>query len=134
MAKFVYEFCQSQDFAKAVEKGSLGTIAPEQTTAVIETAQNITFKKYQVALAEFREICSQKPEVTSRTKRILERATAQNNSDGFSSDELFGVGSGFTPQPQEQEKKIAKQDVIIETKAAKILKTLLEPTTVETEK
>jgi glutaredoxin len=134
LAKFVYEFCQSQDFAKAVEKGSLGTITPEQTAAVIAAAQNITFKKYQVALAEFCEICSQKPEVTSRTKWILEKATAQNNPDGFSSKELFNICSDFTPQPQEQEKKIAKQDIIIETKAAEILKILFEPTTVETEK
>jgi glutaredoxin len=131
LAKLVYEFCQSQDFAKAVEKGSLGTIAPEQIASVITAIQNIASMKYQIASAEFREVCSQKPEITSRTKNILKRATAQNNSYGFSSDELFNVGSGFIPPPQKQEKKAAKQYIIAKIKAAEILKTLLEPTSVE---
>jgi glutaredoxin len=132
LAKLVYEFCQSQDFAKAVEKGSLGTIAPEQTASVITATQNIASMKYQITSAEFREVCSQKPEITSRTKNVLKKATAQNNSYGFSSDELFDVGSGFTPPPQKQEKKTTKQYIIAKVKAAEILKTLLEPTSVKT--
>jgi hypothetical protein len=132
LAKLVYEFCQSQDFAKAVEKGSLGTIEPEQTASVITATQNIASMKYQIASAEFREVCSQKPEITSRTKNVLKKATAQNDSYGFSSDELFDVGSDFTPPPQKQEKKTTKQYIIAKVKAAEILKTLLEPTSVKT--